>query len=85
MILKSKETHTQTHGHTFVSLLLPVYFAHHGLDIDGGGGNSSFGLFLLLLLPKDDGMDAWASVSSVLLQLVRTRVETEIYLIDGQV
>lgn len=59
-----------------IALLLPVDFAHHGLDIDRSGGSGSLGLFLRLLLPEDDGMDAWASVLSVLLQLGRTR-ETE--------
>lgn len=60
-----------------VSLLLPVYFAHHGLDIHRSRGGSCFGLFHLFLLPDDDGMDAWASVPSILLQLGRTSVETE--------
>lgn len=58
------------------SLLLPVDFAHHGLDIHRGRGSGGLGLFLLLLLPEDDGMDAWASVSSILLQIGWTKVET---------
>lgn len=76
------EEHTHKHKHVCVSLLVSIYFAHHGLDIDRSWGSSSLGLFLLLLLPEDDGMDARASVLSILLQLGRTRVETEIF--DGQ-
>lgn len=60
-----------------MSLLLPVYFAHHGLDIHGSRGGSGLGLLHLFLLPDDDGVDAWASVPSILLQLGRTNVETE--------
>lgn len=67
---------TPAHTHTraaHISLLLPVYFAHHGLDINRRGGGGGLDLFLLLLLPEDDGMDARAPVLSVLLQLGRAR------------
>ena len=60
-----------------MALLLPVDFAHHGLDIDRSGGSGRLSLLLLLLLPEDDGMDAEAPVLSVLLQLGRTREETQ--------
>lgn len=58
-------------------LFLPVYFAHHGFDINWSGGSSSLGLLLLLLLPQDDGMNAWAPAPSILLQLGWTVPETE--------
>lgn len=60
-----------------ISLLLPVYFAHHGLDINRSGGSGSLGVLFLFLLPEDDGMDSRASVLSILLQLGWTRVENE--------
>lgn len=58
-------------------LLLPVYFAHHGLHVNRSGRGGGLGLFLLLLLPQNDGMDAGASILSVLLQLGRAAVERE--------
>ena len=70
-------THTiHIHFHS-ASLLLPVYFTHHGLDIDRNIGSSDLGLLYLLLLPQDDGMDPQASILSILLQLGWTGVETE--------
>lgn len=68
---------TDAHSSTLVSLLLPVYFAHHGFDIDWSRSSGCLGLFHLLLFPEDDGIDARASVLSILFQLGRTRVETE--------
>ena len=56
--------------------LLPVYLAHHGLDVDGGRSDGCFGPLLLFLFPHRDGMDSQAPVPRVLLQLCLAAVET---------
>lgn len=60
------------------SRLLPVDLAHHGLDVDGGGGDGGFGLLLFLLLPENDGVDAQASVPGILRQLGLTGMGRDI-------
>lgn len=63
-------------------LLFPVDFTHHGFNIDRCRGCCRLGLFLLLLLPKDNGIYARVSVPSILLQLGRAKKRSTYILQD---